>query len=198
MNRARRALIAAVVAAGALLLPGCAELDDPIARVRCDPLPGEVNHAIVLMAQAVPTAPELPCVRAVAVDWTMHDFSARNGRAHFSLSSLFQGAEVKRGVIVELTRSCDLDGTREVTTEQPGMQRYDRTARDGSHYADQRFLVTEGGCVRYRFDLRGAGAEQQAAEIWDALGFVSRTVVREQIRDHSDGRLSLDPPDADR
>ena len=194
MNQARTAL----VAVAALLLAGCAELDDPTARVRCDPRPGEVNHSLVLMAQSVPTAPALPCVRAAPADWTMSDFSARSGRSRFSLSYVLHGAEMERGVTVELTRRCNTGGAKEVTTEQPLMRRYDREVRGGSRYADERFLVTAGSCVRYRFDLRGTGAEQQATEIWSALGFVGRDVLRAQIREHSDGRLDLDPaPDAD-
>lgn len=176
----------------ALLLTGCAELRDPVATVRCDPGERELNRSLVLMAQSVPTAQALPCLRTAPADWGVMDFAARSGRTRFTLHYLEGSGGEQRGVTVELTRRCDVRGATEVRTEQPGMRQYEHQSRRSGEYRDQRFLVSPGSCVTYRFNLRGVGADQQAAQIWDALELLPREELAAKVRELSDGRLELD------
>jgi hypothetical protein len=177
----------------ALLLTGCADLTDPVATVRCDPGERQLNTSLVLMAQSVPTAQALPCLRTAPADWGVSDFVARSGSTRYTLWYLHESGGEERGVTVELTRRCDVRGAREVRTGQPGMRQYEQQSRRSGEYRDRRFLVSSGSCVTYRFNLRGVGADQQAARVWDALGLLPREELAAKVRELSDGRLELDP-----
>ena len=46
--------------------------------------------------------------------------------------------------------------------------------------------------MTYEFGLTGAGAEEAAADISRAIGFVSRDQLADQVRRYSGGLLQLD------
>jgi len=171
------------------LLPACAEPDR--LGVALEPTQTGVDATVVLMAQAVPTASSLPCVRAdLPAGWFLSDMKIRDGLARFWLGSRLEG---EKAVLVQVTATCDVGGTTEVPGEQTGMRQYERVSRLQGGYAGKRHYVYPGGCTTYEFDLRGESRAQPLAAISQALGFISRDVVRQQVRDRTDGRLELDP-----
>jgi hypothetical protein len=180
---------AALAGCGSIYL-GPAGPDPAVVPLRCVPPRGQVSDMLVLLAQALPDAPAVPCLRAIPLDWTMQVFEVHDGGARVRLAYVPQPDQ---SVTLGLTARCDLDGAAETPTDQPGMRRYDRPRRDGSHYAEERFYVTPEVCTAFRFDLRGTGAASLAAEIWTNLGFVTREVLDRQLREHTGGRLRLDP-----
>ena len=77
---------------------------------------------MVLIAQAVPTASQLPCVELKPAGWSVSDVFVRNGRVRFALDSdrVGQGA-VAGGAAAVLRHSAR--STR-VPSDHPGTRRY--------------------------------------------------------------------------
>ncbi len=196
----RRLLIALVV-----LLAGCAigapgEQDaggfavsrQPVCEFR-----GNVRvPLLVLMAQAVPTASQLPCVDLdnLTAEWSVSDVFVRNGRARFALDSIHQLDH--HAVVVVLERTCRFGKVTRVPSDHPGIQRYQEVTeiRPGREFRGAIYYLFRGGCVTYRLDLRGGEQARPVGDVVLALGFVGRDAVAAAIRDDSEGRLSLDPP----
>jgi membrane-associated phospholipid phosphatase/tRNA A-37 threonylcarbamoyl transferase component Bud32 len=142
-----------------------------------------------LMAQAVPSASLVPCVPLLPVGWTLADVKVQNGRARLSFDTDRAGAAA---VVVELTASCDLGGTVELTSEQPRARRYLRVDRNAAEVSTTRAYTFPGGCVTQRLVAPAASRQQLASEAGFALGFTTRQELRQALSQRSGGRLTLD------
>jgi len=151
---------------------------------------------LVLMAQAVPTASQLPCVdlNHLTAEWSVSDVFVRNGRARFALDSYRQVDH--HAVVVVLERTCRFGKVTRVPSDHPGIQRYQEIVeiRSGREFRGAIYYLFRGGCVTYRLDFRGGEQARPLGDVVLALGFVGRDAVAAAIRDDTDGRLSLDPP----
>ena len=157
----------------------------------CDPSSQSAEGGAVVLAQSVPTAEWLPCVREVPVGWTFVSFEPEDGQTRIGFSSDRDGAHA---LTVYLRQSCDLTGTTEVPSDRPEMRRYERVTRVSNGYGGERHYAFPGGCVTYQFDLNGDTHAVPVATISESLGFLSRASVARQVHDSSDGRLQLDRP----
>jgi hypothetical protein len=179
-----------VAVAAAVLAAGCGSaIGNPVRLLPCTPSDDQLDERMVLMAQSVPTASAVPCMRAELDDWFLDDLDSWNGRTRILFSRLID----QFALTIELTRTCDRGAASETATDQPGTRRFDERIRTGSSYRDRRFYLLPGACVAYEFRLTGAGAEEAAEEISRAIGFVSRDQLADQVRRYSGGRLRLDP-----
>lgn len=191
MRRARAAVALAATAGG--LLSGCAAgstliTDPPL----CGTGDQAAGNGVVLMAQSVPSASWIPCIRtSLPLGWSFHHLDARNGKAYFSLDSDRDGQEA---VTVRLDATCDTDSATQIPSDRPGMRRLERVQRVSPRYAGERYYVFPGGCVTCVFSLAGDNAGEGLALASDVVGVVARADLRAQVRDESSGRLSLDPP----
>ena len=151
---------------------------------------------LVLMAQAVPTATQLPCVEVdnLTAEWSITDVFVRNGRARFALDSLQQLEH--HAVVVVLERTCRFGKVTRVPSDHPGIQRYQEVTevRPGREFRGAIYYLFRGGCVTYRLDFRGGEQARPLGDVVLALGFVTRDQIAEALRRDSRGRLSLDPP----
>jgi hypothetical protein len=184
--------LAAVAVALALAATGCLNAEvvgSATGLPRCAPQTGDVPGGMVLMAQSVPSAQWLPCVRRVPVGWSFVGFEARDGQTNIRFGSDREGMTA---LTVLLRPSCDLTGAGQVPSEWPELRRYERVTRVSSGYGGERHYTFTGGCVTYRFDLQGNTRAEAVAVVTDALGFVSRENVARQLEAASDGRLHLD------
>jgi hypothetical protein len=185
-----RALLAVLALAGAA---GCATgpvvVGSAAGLPHCDPGSGSAEGGTVAMAQSVPSAQWLPCVREVPVGWRFVSFEPQDGRTRIGFGSDRDGGSA---LTVFLRPTCDLSGAAEVPSEQPEMRRWEQVTRVSHGYGGERHYTFTGGCITYRFDLRGDTRAEPVATISEALGFLSRASVAQQVRDSSDGRLELD------
>ena len=188
MKRLAAYVLPAVLAAGAS--SGCAVDVTTSPPPACVSPEDEPNRLVVLMAQAVPSATRLPCVRGLPVGWDMGMVQIEDGRGRFWLDSDRDGVQA---VLVEVTASCDVTGTTEVPSERPGTRRFERVTRVEGGYGGSRHYTYLGGCTTYVFDLHGETLAQPLSAIGAALDFVNRAGLREQVRRATDGRLELDP-----
>jgi len=177
----------------AALAAGCVstgELSEDVGRLpNCTSQPGTVRRGVLIMAQAVPSAQWLPCIRTVPPGWSFDEIRPRDGEATMLFSSDRDGMHA---LTVLLRPSCDLTGATEVPSEQPEMRRFERVTRVSDGYRGERHYTFAGGCVTYRFDLRGSTRAEPVATISESLAFLSREKLDEMVRQVSGDRLRLD------
>jgi hypothetical protein len=179
-----------VAVAVAVLATGCSErVGDPLQVLPCTPAEDRLDKQLVLMAQSVPTASAVPCLRTELDDWFLDDVDSWEGWTRIELSRLLDQV----ALTIMLTATCDHSGASETATDQPGTRRFDERVRTGGAYRDRRFYVLPGACLAYQFQLTGTGTEAAAQEISGAIGLVGRDQLADQVRRYSGGRLLLDP-----
>lgn len=189
------------VAVACLLLAGCArpvaseftQARQPFCEVGGKP----GTPFLVLMAQAVPTASQLPCVDLdnLTAGWSVSSVFVRDGRARFALDSYRVGMHA---VLVVLERTCQFEGGKvtRVPSDEPGMRRFEQIGevRPGVGFTGTRFYLFKGGCVTYRFQFHGKERAGPIGEVTLALSFISRDTLRDLIQKTTDGRAQLDHP----
>ena len=185
-----------------LLLAGCAgapsesgftEAREPSCRYQ-----GREGTALmVLIAQAVPTATQLPCVELKPAGWTVSGMFVRNGRVRFDLNSDRVGVGA---VQVVLEQFCTIGDVTRVPSDHAGTRRFQEviSIEPGRRYQGAVYYLFPGGCVTYRLDFRSNEQARPLGEVTLALGFVSRDALRQTISDFTNGRVPLDPPEAAR
>jgi hypothetical protein len=155
----------------------------------------QATTMVVLMAQAVPTASQLPCIELLPAGWSVSDIFVRNGRVRFSLDSDRVGMHA---VQVVLEQFCTLGNVTRVPSDHPGTRRYQEviSIEPGRRYRGAVYYLFPGGCVTYRLDFRSDEQARPLTEVSLALGFVPRDDVRKTVSDYTHGRMQLDPPSA--
>jgi hypothetical protein len=168
--------------------------DPALERLTCPQQGVKVTSTLVLLAQAVPTASALPCVRSAPARWRLDDFDARDGIGHLSVT---YGDEDDVNLVVDVVHRCDLEHATESPSDQPGMRRYDYVVYDTTQFSLDRYYVYRDACTAFHYTAGlGADAHEFAGEIIGALGFVERTVLDRHVRESTNGRLKLDPEPA--
>jgi hypothetical protein len=173
-------------------LAGCASgttaiASSPLCRAGAD----GASNSVILMAQSVPTASWVPCIRtALPLGWTFHQLMARNGSSRFWLDSDRDGVQA---VEVRLTGSCSTAGTTEIPSDRDGMRRLERVRQVSPTYAGERYYLFGGGCLTFVFRLDGDSPGEALALASSAVGVVRRTTLDAQVETESHGRLTLDP-----
>jgi len=189
----RRTAALLLVAGLATSVAGCSSDNTAATGVPACPVgpTGSAGNAVLLMAQSVPTASWVPCVRtAVPTGWAYLHLDARNGIATFSFDSDLFG---QPAVAVRLEPSCDISGATRVPTDREGLTRFERVQQTSPSFIGQRYYVFPGGCITFAFTVSGDSRGEPLAVATQMVGVVSRDDLRAQVHDASDGRLSLDP-----
>src|SRR5205823_3538849 len=130
---ARRAgLLLLVVSLGALLVPAAqyvlANDYQHTAPLNIVSLGCDEPEPLWPLAQSVPSAALVPCVRALPGGWAVATAKAKNGLSEFTLA---HDAD-SQAVIVRLTAACTTSGATPRPSNQPGARRYERAgARTG-------------------------------------------------------------------
>jgi hypothetical protein len=187
-----------VLMVAAVALGGCgsslyvgSEAGDPaMNELGCAQPADEPSGMLVLLAQSVPDASAVPCLRTPVGNWTMGELDAHNGAAMINFQYQFGGGD---HATIELRPDCDVTGAREVASPFAGTRQYDRDLTRAGRYANEIYFVYAGGCTSLRFDMTATGAELRGGEIAGSLGFLPRADLDRQIRAASDGHLRLDP-----
>jgi hypothetical protein len=136
----RRVAVLVAVAA-AVLAAGCSSaISAPLRVLPCTPSDDQLDKQLVLMAQSVPTASAVPCLRVELDDWFLDDLDSWDGRTRIEFSRLIDQV----ALTIELTATCDRGGATETATDQPGTRRFDERIRTGGTYRDRRFYLLPG------------------------------------------------------
>jgi len=172
-------VVALVVAS--VVLSGCGQGQN--SSVPLCPGPGRNAAAVVLMAQAVPSAAYVPCISDFPAGWTFGGERIRNGGSEFWMDSDRAGFHA---LTVLLDPTCDVSTAVEVPPEagEPPMKRYEEPKVLPPTFSGNRYYVFPGGCVTYRFSFLQGATFAQVVEASEALTFVARSLgVTELAKD---------------
>lgn len=159
-------LVAASCRSASSVVPGCGPLDET---------------TLILVAQSVPSAPQLPCVDSLPVGWHVTGSSIVDGRTSFWLDNDIAGV---RAVQVRLTADCDTSHAIEIVpaVDEAGATVYQQpTSLDP--FRSKRFIVFEGGCVTYTYAFRAGAPVRLSLEAEEALSFFPRSKVVAAVRE---------------
>jgi hypothetical protein len=144
-----------------------------------------------LMAQSVPSASLLPCVRALPVGWTVAEVTVNDGRSVLTVDHDRAG---DRALVVRLAAACDPAGAVEGPSPVAGVRHFQRTESGaGGGFAATWYDQFPGGCVTSRLLLTTDPNGEFAAQAPAVLGFTTREALRRALDERSGGRLELDP-----
>jgi tRNA A-37 threonylcarbamoyl transferase component Bud32 len=144
-----------------------------------------------LMAQSVPSASLLPCVRALPVGWTVAEVTVNDGRSVLTVDHDRAG---DRALVVRLAAACDPAGAVEGPSPVAGVRHFQRTESGaGGGFAATWYDQFPGGCVTSRLLLTTDPNGEFAAQAPAVLGFTTREALRRALDERSGGRLQLDP-----
>jgi hypothetical protein len=145
------------------------------------------------MAQSVPSASLVPCVRSLPVGWSVANVAVNNGR---SLITLDHDRAGDAALVVRLTAACDPSGAVEGPSQRPGVRHLQRTeSRTGGEFAATWFDQFPGGCVTSRLQLTTDPNGEFAAQAPYVFGFTTRQALQQALSQRSHGRLQLDTED---
>ena len=137
------------------------------------------GHAMILAAQAVPSAAFLPCIAALPSGWTVDYAEVDRRKVTFSLDSDQAGPAA---VTITLTAVCDTSGARRIPSGQPGTRLFERPATLVPQYSDVRYYTFPGGCVTYQFRFVRGASPVLAAAVGSALAFAPRSGLVGYVR----------------
>jgi hypothetical protein len=196
VTRGAPAVVLSLLATGCLA--GCGGNDSAAAIItapQCGVGDGGAGNGVILMAQSVPTAAWVPCMRtALPSGWSFHHLDAKDGVSRFWLDSDRDGTQA---IEVRLEESCDTSGTTEIASDRAFMHRLERVRQISPTYRGERHYVFSGGCLSIVFRLDGDSPGEALALASQAVGVVSREDLQAQVHEDSGGRLELDPPGKD-
>jgi tRNA A-37 threonylcarbamoyl transferase component Bud32 len=144
-----------------------------------------------LMAQSVPSASLVPCVRTLPVGWTVAGVTVNDGRSVITLDHDRAG---DAALVVRLTAACDPAGAVLGPSAVEGVRHSQRTESSaGGEFTVTWFDQFPGGCLTSRLHLTTDPNGEFAAQAPQVLGFTTRAALQETLSRRSDGRLHLDP-----
>ena len=132
------------------------------------------GHSMILAAQAVPSAAELPCVAALPSGWSIGGADIASGKVTFWLNSDRAGPAA---ITVTLTTACDTSGTQQIPSDQSGTRRFERRLSLLPRFSDLRFYTFPGGCASYRFSFAPGASPVLAIAAGGALSFQPRPAL---------------------
>jgi hypothetical protein len=150
-------------------LPGCSKEEDSV---------------FALMAQAVPSATQIPCIKELPVGWTFTGSSIRTGVVQLWLDSTIAGVHA---VEVDLRATCDTSGAVEVppAPDEVGMRSFVEPDLPPG-FSGTRFLLFDGGCVAYRYRFMSNAPPTLALEAEEALSFLPRQTIVQAVEEELD------------
>jgi tRNA A-37 threonylcarbamoyl transferase component Bud32/membrane-associated phospholipid phosphatase len=146
-----------------------------------------------LMAQSVPSASLVPCVRILPAGWSVAEVAVNNGRSVLTLNHDRAG---EGALVVRLTAGCDPGGAVERPSPTAGVQRYQQTESRADAFTATSYDQFPGGCVTSRLRVTGDPNGEFAAQAPEVVGFTTRSTLQEALSQRSGGRLQLDPGEA--
>jgi len=141
------------------------------------------GHTMILAAQAVPSAAQVPCVAELPSGWEVTEADIASGHARFWLDSDQAGTQA---VTVTLSAACDVSGAQQIPSDEPGTRRYERPRSLHPRFAAQRLYTFPGGCATYEFSFSPGTSPALAIPVDGAVSFVPRSRLVDQVRSTED------------
>lgn len=173
----------------AVALPGCdAGLTTTTGVPACEP-----SGELVTIAQAVPTARFVPCIRSFPVGWSFGGMEIEDGEASFWLRNDRVGPRAAR---VTLTPSCDTTGATRVPSDGGATRRSLRIDELGTRDRGTWLHEFSGGCVTFAFSVREGtyDLDRFNVELDDAIDLFPRAALAEEVERRYGAELDEAPP----
>lgn len=154
---------ACAMAASTVMLTGCAAARDT------PPGCGEPLR-LALIAQSVPSAAYVPCLRQLPPGWRTSAFDAASGGTSFLLNS---DRSPGRPVRVQLVPGCTTRGASPAQPRAAGVLTYIKLISVSPRYAGDLYDVFPGGCIRYSFDFQVGPSISLMQQFQSAVGLYS-------------------------
>ena len=153
----------------------------PVRNLGAQALECGTGHAMILAAQAVPSAALLPCIAALPSGWTAPgtDAEIASGQASFWLDSGQAGVQA---VTITLTATCDTSGAQQIPSDQAGTRRFERPLSLAPQFSDIRYYTFPGGCATYQFLFAPGASPVLAAAVDSAVSFTPRSALVGYVR----------------
>jgi hypothetical protein len=137
------------------------------------------GSTMVLMAQSVPSATRLPCVKALPAGWHFGGLHVRRGRSTMWLNSEEGG---QRGIEVALgpRSSCDVSGATSVHSDEVGVTRFEGSPTPG--LGSTRTYLFPGGCITYRSALARGTSPSLLLQADEAISLEPREEIVAAVR----------------
>jgi hypothetical protein len=162
------ALAATVVLAAAAALTGCGSFSDTVPAC-ADPL------RVAIIAQSVPDAAYLPCIRDLPTGWNTAGFDPTRDGTSFRLDS---DRSPGQPVTVRLTAACQTAGASPSPARAPGVLTYTRLSSISPGFAGTLYDEFPGGCVSYSFDFTLGSQIALMEQFEEAVGLYPRQQLR--------------------
>jgi hypothetical protein len=146
------------------------------------------NDLMVLIAQSVPSATQLPCIATLPAGWELDDVHVTRGRSRFSLDSDIAGDHAVE-VTLSAPSECRVSAAEPVPSDEVDTFRYEQPRRLTPRLQSTRYYTFSGGCVRYDFDFDRGATPAFVFAADEALAFQSRQLLVREVRDRTDLRL---------
>ena len=155
--------------------------DDPSAQI------------VVLIAQSVPSATMIPCVRAIPSGWTFGGGTVSKDESRMWLDSAVAGVHA---VEATLTASCDLPDEAFETVPGPGEAgtRVFQVPQDLNPFHWSRFVLFPGGCAVFRYAFVTGAAPSLSLVANDAFSFIPRADVVAAVRGDGETLCGAEAP----
>jgi tRNA A-37 threonylcarbamoyl transferase component Bud32 len=167
-------IVASAVGVGLLTPPDVTQASYALV-VRTPECGKSFGEQLVLMAQSVPSATQLPCVTSLPAGWSYRGAEIQSGSTHMIFDSDRAGLAA---LAVDLRSTCDTSGSTQLSTpDEPGTSQFEKVGALEDRYVGTRYYTFPGGCAIYNFDFRTDGGSSLAKEISLGVGFESRDSV---------------------
>ena len=160
--------LAAVLLAVAAALTGCAAFSDHA------PGCGQPLR-LAIVAQSLPFASYLPCIRTLPEGWSTSGFRAAPGGTSFLLNSDRSPGQPVR---VRLIAVCQPGDASPSPPRAPGVITYTRLTSITPRFAGSLYDVFPGGCVSYSFDFTLGSQIALMEQFEEAVGLYPRQQLR--------------------
>jgi hypothetical protein len=162
------ALLAVLTLGVTATLTGCASSSDTVPGCG-DPL------RLAIVAQSVPSASYLPCIRDLPPGWTTAGFDPTQDGTSFLLNS---DRSPGQPVTVQLTTACKISGASPSPARAPGALTYTRLDSIRPRFAGRLYDVFPGGCVTCTFDFSHGSQIALMEQFEQAIGLYPRQQLR--------------------
>jgi hypothetical protein len=162
------ALLAVLTLGAATTLTGCSSSSDSVPGCT-DPL------RLAIVAQSVPSASYLPCIRDLQPGWTTSGFNPSQDGTSFLLDS---DRSPGRPVTVRFSTACRISRASPSPARATGVLTYTRLDSIRPRFAGRLYDVFPGGCVTYTFDFSHGSQIELLEQFERAVGLYPRQQLR--------------------
>jgi hypothetical protein len=140
----------------------------------------EEGGSVLIVAQSVRTASQIPCLDPLPTGWTVDRVRVNEEHTVVTLDSDRAGDDA---AVLRVESACRVDHAVSAPSDQPNANRFDFVEQVEPSFRAERYYVFPGGCVSWTFDFDRDVSATQSVAIGDSLTLVPRDALNADIRE---------------